>query len=60
MDIFPKLRLFVESPLDEGTMVVLDQAQAHYLMNVMRAQRGTEVALFNGAASVPLLDDEAI
>ncbi len=48
MDISPKLRLFVDSPLVEGDRLCLDQKQAHYLLHVMRAQAGAEVALFNG------------
>lgn len=48
MDISPKLRLFVEAPLVEGGRLSLDQKQAHYLLHVMRAGVGAEVALFNG------------
>lgn len=48
MDISPKVRLFVAQPLGGGGAVALDQAQAHYLLHVMRAGPGTMVALFNG------------
>jgi len=42
-----KIRLFVEDDLTEGAVLSL-AAQAHYLTNVMRAQVGGLVALFNG------------
>ena len=48
MDTPPKLRLFVAAPLGEGGTVTVEQAQAHYLRNVMRAAIGASVALFNG------------
>jgi len=48
MDDQPKLRLHVSPALTEGATISLDQDQAHYLCNVMRAQTGTLVALFNG------------
>jgi 16S rRNA (uracil1498-N3)-methyltransferase len=48
MDISPKLRLFVESPLTEGRSLNLEQKQLHYLLHVMRAQAGDTLALFNG------------
>ncbi len=41
-------RLYVESPLAEGTPVPLAAEQAHYLLNVMRRADGDPVALFNG------------
>ncbi len=41
-------RLFVESPLKADAAVQLTPAQAHYLGNVMRAEAGGRVALFNG------------
>jgi 16S rRNA (uracil1498-N3)-methyltransferase len=43
-----KLRLFVEQPLAAGAAVTPDHAQAHYLLNVMRARAGDKVSLFNG------------
>jgi 16S rRNA (uracil1498-N3)-methyltransferase len=48
MDISPKVRLFVDVSLAEGGTFSLEQKQAHYLLNVMRSQVGTSVALFNG------------
>ena len=44
-----KLRLFVGDPLRHGACVVPDDAQAHYLLHVMRAKAGDRVSLFNGA-----------
>ncbi len=41
-------RLFVETPLSEGTSIILDGAQANYLGNVMRLGEGGEVLLFDG------------
>jgi 16S rRNA (uracil1498-N3)-methyltransferase len=43
-----KVRLFVEVPLAAGAKVKPDEAQAHYLLHVMRSRLGTRVALFNG------------
>jgi 16S rRNA (uracil1498-N3)-methyltransferase len=43
-----KVRLFVEAPLGEGARVVPDEAQTHYLLNVMRTKVGDTVRLFNG------------
>jgi 16S rRNA (uracil1498-N3)-methyltransferase len=48
MDISPKLRLFVECPLADGAAVSLNHDQTHYLVNVMRARAGADVAVFNG------------
>ncbi|HVI51056.1 MAG TPA: 16S rRNA (uracil(1498)-N(3))-methyltransferase [Candidatus Sulfotelmatobacter sp.] len=48
MDQPLKLRLFTEAPLAAGSAVVLGPDQAHYLCNVMRAQQGAALALFNG------------
>lgn len=44
----PKLRLFVDGVLDDSALVTLAREQTHYLVNVMRAEVGDEVALFNG------------
>ena len=48
--IYPggKLRLFVEAPLGKGARVEPDDAQAHYLLHVMRAKAGDRISLFNG------------
>ncbi len=48
MDVTPKLRLYVDLPLAEGQVVALGTEQSHYLLHVMRAQLGAQVALFNG------------
>ncbi|MGD0024779.1 MAG: 16S rRNA (uracil(1498)-N(3))-methyltransferase [Xanthobacteraceae bacterium] len=45
---FRKPRLHVEAPLDEGTIVGLDRAQAHYLTTVLRLKEGHRVLVFNG------------
>ncbi|MBP0481559.1 16S rRNA (uracil(1498)-N(3))-methyltransferase [Sagittula salina] len=44
----PKVRLFVDQPLDEEQAVSLSREQAHYLFGVMRLGPGANVALFNG------------
>jgi 16S rRNA (uracil1498-N3)-methyltransferase len=41
-------RLFVEADLSVGAEAPLDEAQAHYLRNVMRAGEGARLLLFNG------------
>lgn len=43
-----KIRLFVEDDLSFGCTVGVAASQAHYLSNVMRLDRGDEIALFNG------------
>ena len=43
-----KVRLFVEAALAPGAKVALNDAQAHYLIRVMRAGIGDRVLLFNG------------
>ena len=48
MDTPPKLRLFVEASLADAVSVPLGPEQSHYLLNVMRAQAGAAVAVFNG------------
>lgn len=42
-----KIRLFVKQPLGDEQDIALPEAQAHYLVNVMRKGIGTTVALFN-------------
>jgi len=44
----PRTRLYVTADLAAGASVALDAAQAHYLRNVLRLDRGAPVALFNG------------
>jgi 16S rRNA (uracil1498-N3)-methyltransferase len=43
-----KVRLYVEAALVEGSRFSPSDAQAHYLLHVMRAQAGDRVNLFNG------------
>ncbi len=45
---YPKIRLFVEMPLQAGAQTMLDKDQTHYLAHVLRAKLGDAVALFNG------------
>ncbi|MSP82638.1 MAG: 16S rRNA (uracil(1498)-N(3))-methyltransferase [Alphaproteobacteria bacterium] len=47
-DARPRIRLCVEESLGPAARVTLGEALAHYLVHVMRAEVGTEVALFNG------------
>lgn len=43
-----KVRLFVDAVLGEGARVTPGDAQAHYLLHVMRAKTGEYLSLFNG------------
>ena len=43
-----RLRLYVAAPLGPGLGVAASEAQAHYLLHVMRAKPGQRVLLFNG------------
>jgi 16S rRNA (uracil1498-N3)-methyltransferase len=45
---FRSPRLFVDAPLEVGAHVMLDRAQAHYLMHVLRLRAGDRVLVFNG------------
>lgn len=45
---FRSPRLFVSAPLDAGTAVALDRAQAHYLGHVLRLSAGDRILVFNG------------
>jgi 16S rRNA (uracil1498-N3)-methyltransferase len=45
---FRSPRLYVAAPLQAGTSVVLDAAQANYLRNVLRRKPGDGVLIFNG------------
>lgn len=48
-DTYKKLpRLFVDRELGPGQTVLLEQAQAHYLRNVLRRGEGDGIRLFNG------------
>ncbi|MEA1937651.1 MAG: 16S rRNA (uracil(1498)-N(3))-methyltransferase [Pseudomonadota bacterium] len=42
------VRLYVPADLASGAMVALDEAQSHYLRNVMRLNAGDAILLFNG------------
>ena len=44
----PKIRLFVPQAFVAGGQLLLEEGQSHYLANVMRAQPGDAVAVFNG------------
>ncbi len=44
----PKVRLYLDHALQEGQAVPLGEGEANYLFSVMRLQRGTSVAIFNG------------
>lgn len=41
-------RLYQEHPLKKEAQIALNQEQSHYLINVMRANEGTPIRLFNG------------
>ncbi|MBB5514620.1 16S rRNA (uracil1498-N3)-methyltransferase [Rubricella aquisinus] len=47
-DRAPKIRLFVEAELSQGTGLPLERDQANYLFNVMRLSVGSEILIFNG------------
>lgn len=44
----PKVRLYLDQPLQEGQAVPLDEGQANYLFSVMRLQPGAVITVFNG------------
>lgn len=43
-----KLRLFVDAPLGAQARIKIEEGQAHYILNVMRAKVGDRLSLFNG------------
>jgi 16S rRNA (uracil1498-N3)-methyltransferase len=43
-----KIRLFVENTLKPGAIILCEQNQGHYLVNVMRIKMGDMVSIFNG------------
>jgi 16S rRNA (uracil1498-N3)-methyltransferase len=45
---FRSPRLYVDRPLASGLRVTLDQAQAHYLADVLRRKPGDRLRVFNG------------
>jgi 16S rRNA (uracil1498-N3)-methyltransferase len=42
------IRLFVPAPIAQGAEIALDEAQSHYLANVMRASAGDSLRIFDG------------
>ncbi len=44
-----KLRLFTDAALAPDVNITLEDAQAHYVLHVMRARAGEHVLLFNGS-----------
>src|ERR1700760_2908930 len=45
---FRKPRLFVDTALENGTMVTLGRDQSNYLGNVLRLAAGDRILVFNG------------
>jgi 16S rRNA (uracil1498-N3)-methyltransferase len=45
---FRTTRLYVDAPLAEGGVVMLDRGQTHYLTTVMRLSAGEGILVFNG------------
>jgi 16S rRNA (uracil1498-N3)-methyltransferase len=43
-----RLRLFTDTPLSQDSAVTLPEAQAHYVVHVMRQKAGDEALVFNG------------
>jgi 16S rRNA (uracil1498-N3)-methyltransferase len=48
VDIRHSPRLYVDMPLHENAALALSDAQAHYLLHVLRARAGDSLRLFNG------------
>lgn len=46
--MYPRIRLFVDTPLASGSTITLEHKEAHYLTAVMRLNKGDAIALFNG------------
>ena len=44
----PQVRLYIDSPFEEGVLLSLSPDQGHYLMHVMRLQSWDPVHVFNG------------
>ncbi|MBN2970827.1 16S rRNA (uracil(1498)-N(3))-methyltransferase [Roseomonas aeriglobus] len=53
-------RLFVETPLSEGTTLRIEGGQAHYLGTVMRTKVGDPVKLFDGVSGEWLAVADAV
>jgi len=47
-DTRPKTRLFVTDGLATGARIILPSGESHHLVTVLRGERDTSVALFNG------------
>jgi 16S rRNA (uracil1498-N3)-methyltransferase len=45
---FRSQRLYVETSLQEDALLILDQAQTHYLCNILRLKTGNRILVFNG------------
>jgi 16S rRNA (uracil1498-N3)-methyltransferase len=43
-----KARLYIEESLSAGATLTLEKEQSHYLVNVLRMGKGSQVLLFNG------------
>lgn len=61
MALETRQRLYCDAALGEGTELILDRDQSHYLINVLRYQTGQVVLIFNGIdgeyrASITLAD----
>ena len=41
-------RLYLDTPLEVAQEVILPNEASHYLLNVLRRDRGTAITLFNG------------
>lgn len=44
----PRIRLWVDAPLERDMILALDKDQSHYLVTVMRAKSGEQLGVFNG------------
>lgn len=45
----PKTRLYCDAELKPGTIILIEQNQGHYLVNVLRVKMGEYISVFNGA-----------
>ena len=48
MTSIPRTRLYLDAPLGPDKSLSLSREQSHYLMNVLRAEKGERVLVFNG------------
>jgi len=56
----PKIRLFVPQNFSAGGVLELNANQSHYLVNVMRAEVGERIAVFNGTGGEWLAEVETL